>query len=421
MKAMKQVSIAALVLAMTLGSVAAMPARAKDKPAKEAPIKPSEAIVKAAQVIQPALTKKDFATAKPAIEAVAPQVQNDDDKNIVGSWFVTIGQGMSDEASLSKGVDLMLASGKAPPESVKQLAFVQGQFAYQAKDYPKAQAAMEQAIAAGNTDENAIPILIESISHQGQRAKAIQTLIDAVAKRKAAGQPVPVSWYQRGYAMAYDIKQTDPAYATTRQAGIELSKSWVGAYPTADVWHDVILLYQISAPQDADTKVDIYRLQLAAKALRGGPDYLEYAESVYLRYPGEAKAVLDAGVSKGVLNMTGNRNATEINQIVTAKIPADKASLVASDKSSRAAANGRAAASTADAYLGYGEYAKAIDLYNVALGKGGVDANVINTRIGIALLRSGDAAGAKAAFAKVTGPRKDMADFWTILIDHPAA
>ena len=75
--------------------------------------------------------------------------------------------------------------------------------------------------------------------------------------------------------------------------------------------------------------------------------------------------------------------------------------------------------SVGDGYYGYGNYAKAIELYKLALTKGGVDANMVNTRIGAALAKSGDKAGAKAAFAQVTGPRKELADFWTVYLDHP--
>ena len=189
--------------------------------------------------------------------------------------------------------------------------------------------------------------------------------------------------------------------------------------PRGQVWHDVVLLYRESGPEDADLKQDVNRFLLDSNGLIGGNDYLEFAETVYQRYPGEAKAVLDAAVAKHILTLSGNRNAMEISQITGGKVAADKASLPASDKSARAAATARSAVSTADAYLGYGQYSQAVDLYTVALAKGGADANLINTRIGIAKFRAGDKAGAKDAFAKVSGPRKDLADFYVVLMDHP--
>jgi Flp pilus assembly protein TadD len=71
---------------------------------------------------------------------------------------------------------------------------------------------------------------------------------------------------------------------------------------------------------------------------------------------------------------------------------------------------------TGDAYLGYGEWAKAAELYRAALTKSGVDASLTNLRLGIALARSGDKAGATAAFNAVTGTRADIAKYWLLYL-----
>ena len=57
------------------------------------------------------------------------------------------------------------------------------------------------------------------------------------------------------------------------------------------------------------------------------------------------------------------------------------------------------------------------------LKKGGVDADELNTRLGIALAKSGDVAGARTAFGAVTKPgnRKTIADFWTLYLSSKAA
>ena len=80
------------------------------------------------------------------------------------------------------------------------------------------------------------------------------------------------------------------------------------------------------------------------------------------------------------------------------------------------------AAQTAEAYLSQGNYAKAAELYRTALSKGGVNADEVNTRLGIALANGGDKAGAQAAFAAVKGqPRADIAALWTTWINASAA
>ena len=65
-----------------------------------------------------------------------------------------------------------------------------------------------------------------------------------------------------------------------------------------------------------------------------------------------------------------------------------------------------------EAYFGYGDYAKAADMFRAAQGKAGVDAELANLRLGMALAASGDKAGAATALAKVTGPRAEVARYW---------
>jgi Flp pilus assembly protein TadD len=101
------------------------------------------------------------------------------------------------------------------------------------------------------------------------------------------------------------------------------------------------------------------------------------------------------------------------------KIPSDKASVVNDEKRAAGAADGRLAANTGSAYLAYGDYAKAIDLFRLAQKKGGIDADVVNTRIGIALTRAGQKDAARAAFQAVSGAaRKEVAQFWLLWLDQ---
>jgi len=70
----------------------------------------------------------------------------------------------------------------------------------------------------------------------------------------------------------------------------------------------------------------------------------------------------------------------------------------------------------ADAYYGYGDYAKAAELYRAALGKSGVDKDLANLRLGMALARSGDKAGASSSLNAVGGNQADVARLWKVYI-----
>ena len=73
-----------------------------------------------------------------------------------------------------------------------------------------------------------------------------------------------------------------------------------------------------------------------------------------------------------------------------------------------------------DRYYAMGDYAKAVDLYRMSMGKAGVDKDVANLHIGMALARAGDKAGATAALNTVTGPRSGIAKLWLTYLDQKA-
>lgn len=71
-----------------------------------------------------------------------------------------------------------------------------------------------------------------------------------------------------------------------------------------------------------------------------------------------------------------------------------------------------------DAFYALGNYSKAAEIYRQTMGRAGVDADVANLHLGMALARGGDKAGAAAAFNSVTGPRADIAKLWLIYLQQ---
>ena len=111
----------------------------------------------------------------------------------------------------------------------------------------------------------------------------------------------------------------------------------------------------------------------------------------------------------------------EAKNIASARIAGDKASLPGLEKDARLPSAALATLSGAgDAFLSYGEAAKAAEFYKLALAKPGVNVPVMQTRLGIAQVDMGDYAGAQASFAKVEGPRKPLAQLWTIYAQQKA-
>src|SRR3546814_74937 len=151
---------------------------------------------------------------------------------------------------------------------------------------------------------------------------------------------------------------------------------------------------------NAAMKLDLYRLLTANGALASERDYQAYAEAaVQNGQYGEAKAIIEAGRAGGKL-LSNDAATASIYKTASARATKDKAALTA------LAAKAGGASEAADAYLAWGDYARAAELYRAALKQTPADPGQVNTRLGIALARAGNVEEARKALAAVTGDRK---------------
>ena len=414
---MKSVSTLALGAVMALG-LATVPATAqRNKPAAAAPAftpKLSKEFRAAAQPVDAALKAGDNAAAGTALTAAEAAATTPDDKYVAAQFRLSLANKLNDTPMQARALDAILASGsQGAVADQPKLRFYSGQFAYVAGNYPKAIQELTEADRLGFKDNDVLIILADAYFKANQIPAGLAAADRAIQAKVAAGQKAPESWYARSASVAYKAKNMTEASRWTREQ--------VRAYPTGQNWRSALVIYRDGENRDGSINLDLYRLMRATKSLDGERDYFEYAALASERgLPGETKSVIDEGMAAGKVPAT-SRALTELRTSASAKIAADRASLATSERSAAGAANGRLAANTADAYLAYGDDAKAIALYRSALTKGGVDADAVNTRMGIALARSGDKAGARAAFEAVKGTRSEVAKFWTLYLDTQPA
>jgi tetratricopeptide (TPR) repeat protein len=418
---MKFASTTALALSFALGAVAltgASPALAKKAAAADDSSKPhfSPAFSVAAQPLQKAIAAKDYATAKASLPAAQAAATTPDDKYQVALMALIVAQSTNDVAAEGPAADAVIASGKAPPDQLAQILDMKGRLAYNANNLQAADAAFTQLVQLKPTDGDTAILLAQVKTREGRGAEALPIVDQAIQAKKAAGQTVDEDWYRRALAIAFDGKMT--------AAVIKYGQQLVDAYPRADIWRVSLTTYRDTSKLDPQTDLDTLRLMRASGALAGERDYYDYANMALNKgFPGEAKAVIDQGMTSNMVDnkaLATSKALAEVKQVAGSKIAADKADLPASDKRARASADGKQALLIGDAYLGYGEYAKAADLYKVALQKG-ADANVANLHLGEALAQSGDKAGAAQAFALVKGTAQPLAQYWTIWANKGSA
>ncbi|WP_199553481.1 tetratricopeptide repeat protein [Sandaracinobacteroides hominis] len=405
----------ALVLAAAIAVAIPQAAMAQKKSAEKGPTykfsKPVQSLVAQAQQKQNA---GDHAGALELLkQADALPEKNSDDVYIINMLTLNSAINLKDNALIEKSLEGALTSGRLTREDEVKFRRNLGAMAMQRNDLNKAVSEFEKLIAMDPSDAQLVVEVAELQRRQKQNDKAIASMQQAIAIQEKGGQKADESWYRRTLAIAYDSKL--PAQTTAA------SEALVKAYPNATNWRDVLVIYRDGNKLDDQANLDVLRLMRANNALAGERDYAEYAETATIRgFPGEAKAVLDEGVAKGAIKSTAPF-VKELLAQVNPKIAADKASLAGLEKEAAASKTGKAAMATADAQLGYGNYAKAAELYKMALTKGGVDAATVNTRLGFALGKTGDKAGAEAALGTVTAPPRDqLAKYYRIWLGNPA-
>lgn len=413
---MKSVSRIALGVALVLGGasvVATAPADAQKKKKGEAAAQASGITLTkeeraALAPVQTAITAKDWATAQSTLTAAAPNVTSPGGRYAVGRFQLEIGLGTNNTALQALGLDNLIASGQVEAKDLPVMYRNQAVLANNSGNKAKAEAAYARAVELSPNDPELMISLAQVKNDLKKPAEAVQLISRAIEVKRAAGQTVDESWYKYALKLAYDGR-SNPAL---REASQKLSRDLVTAYPTKENWRDSVLIFRETNNLDAAADLDLLRFMRASGSLAGERDWYDLADGLYKagNYA-EAKAVLDDGVAKRMIDPKKAAFA-ELIRLTGARMAGDRASLGGEESKAMAAATGATAVKIGDAFYGYGEHAKAIALYRAALTKGGVDANLVNTRLAMALLASGDRAGAEAAFRSLTGPRQNLGAFW---------
>ncbi|WP_174284680.1 hypothetical protein [Sphingomonas bacterium] len=426
---MKTFSKLAFAFALTgsAGALVAMPAVAKDKKEEAKPgLKLSPDIIKAAQAAQTALAAKDVATATPLVAQVEAGAKTPDDKYLAANFRLNLEQlklqaasaanpnAPQDNTPLIAPLDTLIASPNVPPEARGQLLYQRGAIAYNARQFAQASQFFAQAKAAGYANENLDMLIVKAKMDGGDTTGGVADLNGVIDKATAAGQKAPEEYYR--YALSKELAAKDNA------GSFGLMRKYLTAYPTAKNWRDMIVIYGLQngsiATLDNGQKLDLFRLMRSTKSLADQVDYGDYAQKAYDRgLPAETLTVLSEGAATG--KMPATNSASKLLRSTATEALKNQGSLAGLAAKAQASPNGKLAQQTADAYLGADDNAKAADLYRAALQKGGVDADVVNLRLGIALARSGDKAGAKTAFASVNGAEMGVAQLWTVYVDAP--
>jgi len=377
--------------------------------AEKAPdIKPSSGALKALIELQKAVNANDVANIPAKVAAAQAVAKTKEDRYLIGQLQLKAALNAKDTAAMAAAIDVVAGSGFLDSTRSAQLYGSLGASLYNSKQFQQAAAAYEKASRIDPRDPDFLINLGESRFALGQKAEAVQAMQRAIQLQNAAGQKPDEVLYKRAVTIAY---------AAELPAAAELSRQWVAAYPSLDSWHNSIAIYRNLMKPDVEGTLDLLRLMQASGSLSSAADYNLFATAAadQSNY-NEAQAVIDQGIAAKLVDPT---NPMFRDTVVGLKSK-PKATVADLETAAKTAVNGMALLRIGDRFYAMGNYARAVELYRQAMGKAGVDANIANLHIGMALARSGDKAGATAALNAVTGPRAEIAKYWLLYVQSHA-
>ena len=397
----------ALMTGTALGTAPAL-AQKQEKPKPPKLSKPVMAVVQEVQKLQQAgdhagaLAKLDAAKDVPRAEA--------DDALILAKLKLFSAQTVKDNAKLEEGLtEAVEAPSISQEEKTNFSKFIAG-LALNRKDYQKSIKWYDYYLSQKPDDVEMTVQAASAYAAMNARPKVIELLSKAISLREAAGQKGDKTWYAFRAQAAMDANLNDQLQSALL--------SWLKAYPEPDTFNKAIeITKQRGGNMDNNLLIDWGRLMWAAGAMATSNNYLEYADAAIDRgMPNEADMVLKEAVAKQLVDPT-KPNIKEFMAIATSKNAESKAGIAALEK--EAGSSPRIALVVADTLANLGQHQKAVGYYKGLVGNSAIDQDTVNLRMGAALMKLGDKAGAKAAFEAVKpGPRSAIAQFYTVLLGN---
>jgi dUTPase len=360
-----------------------------------------------------ALDAKDYATAiAKCNEAKATKDLTDYDNYLIDRFLGVAYFQTNDRVKAEVAFVAVVKNPACPPEDRQNLVGPAIQLASEANNVPLvaelAQIALKQTI----TNADIYGTIAQSYYGAGDTQNAIVYAQKGIDLATSQGKVPQYAIYQI-LTYSYD-KLKDRA---NEMKGLTLMAR---DYGKAEDWTYLLDMSLEMLPAGNKTArevaaLDIYRLRLVVGATWVSSNFLEAADAAdAIRAFGDERTFLQMGIAKGVFNQakvapTVAKNAADARK--------DEPVLPLVEK---AAKDGKALTSVAEAYYGYGRYADAARVAQAAIAAGGPFAGEAKLVLGMAQARQGNEAAAKQALAGFTGDPAlaRAAELWNVYLNR---
>lgn len=360
----------------------------------------------------------DVASFRPQMQQLAGLAKTQDEMIATGGLVYNTGIKLSDRTLQLQGMEMMLASGKVPPENVARYNYIAYQLSNNQNDLLKARKYLQGAIDNNFTTEGLQPgdlqlNMSRTFFDADENAEGLGWLASAITARESSDGKAPEQWYSFAFSRAFNASLEEQSY--------DWALRRVAAYPTQENWLNAINVVRQFKSFGDGPELDLLRLVRKVDSMTKSAEFMAFvdaANATLTPYPKEVKEVIEEGYATGNLDRS-DPFYSEVLETVTRRLDEDLADLPGYIAEARQpAASATTVVGAANASLSYGDYATAIELYDKALPMTGVDRDELLNRKGIAQVGMGDYTGARTTLGQVGGSREAIADLWVAYVSE---
>ena len=282
---------------------------------------------------------------------------------------------------------------------------------YSVKNYDKAIEFGNRAIKAGWADERMRTLVAQAYYLKADYKNTNKVLEPWIESQIKAGETPKKDNLLLVYSACQKLNDS-----TCQTRALE---KLVQFHPQPDYWKQLLYSLRQETSGSESSLLQTYRLMSEVDVLQNADDYTEMAQlALEAGSPGEAQRILEKGIAKGVFSDPRAKQKNErLLESAKKAATADQASLQGIAKEADAAANGTKNVKLGLAYLGYGQYDKAVDAISKGIAKGGLrNENEARLLLGIAQLKAGHKDEATKSFRAVKGDPslERLANLWSL-------
>jgi Tetratricopeptide repeat len=396
----------AIALALVLGFAVAGGVARADEP------QVSRAVAKSLKAANDALQVKNYdevlAKTREAA-AITPRTAYDD--YVIHYMQMPAFAAKNNLTETGNAIEAIIDSPYLPASSKPQLLRTLMSIDYQNKDYDKAIAYGQRALAAGDLNSDTPLIIAQANFLSGKYKEALTGMEAIVARDEAAGRKPAEKSLNLIWSCALKLK--DEAAASRAVEKLILH------YPKPDYWSNAMANVLANKSTDDRLLLMTYRLMAQVGILKRGPDFTEMAQiALDQGNPGEAQTILEQAFAKNLYTDAHDKErSARLLDKVRRTAADDKASLPKAERDAANAKTGDGLVQIGAAYLGFGQPDRALAAISAGIAKGNLKfADESYMLLGIAYERNKNTAEAIKAFNRANNDPKyaRLAKLWAL-------